>query len=252
MQETDGARNRKVTRKAKAVIFDMDNTLFDFVEAKLKACRAVTEYLGVGDEEELLKYFLRGIHGFEDLENIADYMRDNGVYSQEKYEKCCKIYEEVKLSNIEPYPHVRETLEKLRGMGLKLAVVTDALNGHAISRLRKAGLLHLFDVVVSADMTGKRKPEPDSIKLALQKLGVDAREAILVGDSIRRDIEAGKRLGMFTVYAAYGDRNFFEDKSGEADFTLREIKLLVNIIHDVAKASATDTDLIVKEDNMLL
>jgi len=34
--------------------------------------------------------------------------------------------------------------------------------------------------VVSADMTGKRKPEPDSIKLALQKLGVDAKGAILV------------------------------------------------------------------------
>jgi len=115
-------------------------------------------------------------------------------------------------------------------MGLKLAVVTDAMNDHALSRLRKAGLLHLFDVVVSADMTGKRKPEPDSIKLALQKLGVDAREAILVGDSVRRDIEAGKQLGMITVYAAYGDRNFFEDKTGEADFTLKEIRQLVNII----------------------
>ncbi len=252
MQEIDGFGDRKVARKVKAVVFDMDNTLFDFVEAKLKACKAVVEYLGVGDEEELLKYFLRGIHGFEDLENIADYMRDKEIYNKEKYEECCRIYEEVKLSNIEPYPQVRETLEKLREMGLKLAVVTDAMNGHALSRLRKAGLLHLFDVVVSADMTGKRKPEPDSIKLALQKLGVDAREAILVGDSVRRDIEAGKRLGMITVYAAYGDRNFFEDKSGEADFTLKEIKLLVKIIRDIAKASATDIDLIVKEDNTLL
>ena len=236
MQEIDGARNRKVTRKVKAVVFDMDNTLFDFVEAKLRACRAVIEYLEVRDEEELLKYFLRGIHEFEDLENIVDYMRDKGIYSQEKYEECCRIYDDVKLSNIEPYPHVRETLEKLRNMGLKLAVVTDAMNGHALSRLRKAGLLRFFDVVVSADMTGKRKPEPDSIKLALQKLGVDAREAILVGDSVRRDIEAGKKLGMVTVYAAYGDRNFFEDKSEQADFTLREVRRLVNIIRNITKA----------------
>ncbi|RUM33148.1 MAG: haloacid dehalogenase [Archaeoglobus sp.] len=235
MQETDGSGDRKVARKIKAVVFDMDNTLFDFVEAKLKACRAVVEYLGVGSEEELLKYFLRGVYGFEDLENIADYMRDNGVYNQEKYEECCRIYEEVKLESIEPYPHVKETLEKLRGMGLKLAVVTDALNGHALSRLRKAGLLYLFDVVVSADMTGKRKPEPDSIKLALQKLGVDAKEAILVGDSVRRDIEAGKKLGMLTVYAAYGDRNFFEDKSGEADFTIEGIWELVGLSNQHSK-----------------
>jgi len=233
MQEIDGFGDRKVTRKVKAVVFDMDNTLFDFVEAKLKACRAVIEYLGVGDEEELLKYFLRGIHGFEDLENIADYMRDKEVYSKEKYEECCRIYEDVKLNNIEPYPHVKETLEKLRDMSLKLAVVTDAMNGHALSRLRKAGLLHLFDVVVSADMTGKRKPEPDSIKLALQKLGVDTREAILIGDSVRRDIEAGKRLGMVTVYAAYGDRNFFEDKSGEADFSIGSVRELIGLLSGV-------------------
>lgn len=233
MQETDGSGDRKVTGMVKAVVFDMDNTLFDFVEAKLKACRAVVEYMGVGDEEELLKYFLRGIHGFEDLENIADYMRDNGVYSQEKYEKCCRIYEDVKLESIEPYPHVKETLEKLRGMGLKLAVVTDALNGHAISRLRRAGLLHLFDVVVSADMAGKRKPEPDSIKLALQKLGIDAKEAILVGDSVRRDIEAGKRLGMVTVHAAYGDRSFFEDRSEKADFTIKDIRKLIELLNGV-------------------
>ncbi len=230
MQETYGPGGRKVAREIKAVIFDMDNTLFDFVEAKLKACKAVAEYLGCGDGEKLLGYFLRGIHGFEDLENILDYMRDNDVYSQEKYERCCRIYEEVKLNNIKPYPYVKETLEKLRKIGLKLAVVTDAMNGHALSRLRKTGLLHLFDVVVSADMTGKKKPEPDSIKLALQKLGVDAREAILVGDSVRRDIEAGKRLGMVTVYAAYGDRNFFEDKSEEADFTLNSIRELIRLL----------------------
>ena len=227
MPEVNGAGHRVL----KAVVFDMDNTLFDFVEAKLKACRAVVEYLGVGDAEGLLRYFLRGVHGFESHENIEDYMRDKGI-SLEKYRECCRIYEEAKLSSIKPYPHIREVLERLRGMGLKLAVVTDAMNGHAISRLKKAGLLHLFDVVVSADMTGKKKPEPDSIKLALQKLGVGAEEAVLVGDSIRRDIEAGRKLGMLTVYAAYGDRNFFEDRDGCADFTVRSVLELFELIRN--------------------
>jgi len=145
---------------------------------------------------------------------------DKGVYSKERFEECCKIYEEVKLGNIKPYPYVRETLEKLKEMGLKLAVVTDACNGNAIARLQKTNLLHFFDVVVSADMTGKRKPEPDSIKLALDKLGVKAEEAIIVGDSIRRDVEAGRKIRMVTVYAAYGDRNFFEREGREADFVI--------------------------------
>ncbi len=116
-------------------------------------------------------------------------------------------------------------------MGLKLAVVTDAMNGHALSRLHKAGLIHFFDVIVSADMTGNRKPEPDSIKLALDRLGVDAENAIMVGDSLRRDIEAGKKLGMVTAYAAYGDRNFFEKKKYRADFILRDIGELQRLLH---------------------
>jgi len=217
--------------KIKAVIFDLDNTLLDFVEAKLKACKAVVEYLGINENEhELLNYFLRGIHGFEDVRNIADYMKDRGVYCDERYRECCEIYENVKLENVELYPNVRETLEKLKEMRMKLAVVTDAMNGHAINRMRKAGILHYFDVVVSSDMTGKRKPEPDSIILALNKLGVKAEETVIVGDSLRRDIEAGKRLGMITVYAAYGDRNFFEEKRGSADFVIEDIGELIGLL----------------------
>ncbi len=206
--------------KVKAVIFDLDNTLVDFVEAKIKACKAVVERLGFGDADELLHYFLRWKHGFESHENIADYLKDKGIYSEELYRECCEIYDRVKLENITLYPGIKEVLSSLKQRGIKLAVVTDAENGHAISRLKKAGLEKYFDVVISADMTGKRKPEPDSLLLALKKLGVKAEEAAIVGDSLRRDIEAGKRLGMLTVYAAYGDRNFFESREGKekADF----------------------------------
>jgi len=45
--------------KIRAVIFDLDNTLVDFVEAKMKACEAVVKRLGSGNAEELLKYFIR-------------------------------------------------------------------------------------------------------------------------------------------------------------------------------------------------
>jgi len=85
-------------------------------------------------------------------------------------------------------------------------------------------------LLFQADMTGKRKPEPDSIKLALDKLGVKAEEAIIVGDSIRRDIEAGKKLGMVTVYAAYGDRNFFEREGREADFVIYCMSELMGVL----------------------
>jgi putative hydrolase of the HAD superfamily len=219
------------SRRIRAVIFDLDNTLVDFVEAKIKACRAVINRIGCGDANELLNYFLRWRHGFESHENIADYLKDKGVYSDELYKECCEIYDNVKLENITLYPGIKNVLSNLKQRGIKLAVVTDAENGHAISRLQKTDLLKYFDVIVSADVTGKRKPEPDSLLLALKKLGVEAEEAAIVGDSLRRDIEAGKKLGMLTVYAAYGDRNFFESRKGEADFVARKPEDILGILY---------------------
>ncbi|WP_456469513.1 HAD family hydrolase [Archaeoglobus sp.] len=216
--------------KIRAVIFDLDNTLVDFVEAKVKACRAVVKRIGCGDANELLQYFLRWRHGFESHENIADYLKDKGVYSDGLYRECCRIYDKVKLENVKPYPGIEKVLSNLKQRGIKLAVVTDAENGHAVERLRKTGLEKFFDVVISADMTGKRKPEPDSVLLALDKLGVYAEESAIVGDSLRRDIEAGKRLGMVTIYAAYGDRSFFESRKGEADFVAREPEEILRVL----------------------
>jgi putative hydrolase of the HAD superfamily len=56
-----------------AIIFDMDNTLFDFVAAKQHACREVAKFLGRDDWEALFSCFLDSPHGFESHENLRDY-----------------------------------------------------------------------------------------------------------------------------------------------------------------------------------
>lgn len=60
-------------RKIRAIIFDMDNTLFDFVAAKQHACQEVVKYLNRDDWEALFNCFINSPHGFESHENIKDY-----------------------------------------------------------------------------------------------------------------------------------------------------------------------------------
>jgi putative hydrolase of the HAD superfamily len=227
MSEAAGSEYRRIT----AVIFDMDNTLFDFVEAKLIACTAVIDYLNVPVKPvNLLKYFLRSNHGFESHENIRDFLHDNNCFSETTFTQCCAIYDEEKVGAIKPYPHVAETLSTLRACGLKLAVVTDAHNGDAMKRLKKAGLEEFFDAVITMDMHGKAKPSPEPFLISMSKLRVNVRETMLVGDSIRRDIVPAKELGMLTVHAAYGDRNFHEGEKDGADHVIHGIHEVIGIM----------------------
>ncbi|WP_407355736.1 HAD family hydrolase [Methanolobus sp. WCC5] len=198
--------------KIKGIIFDMDNTLFDFVEAKMIACTEVVGFLGTGDPEELFGYFRRKKHGFENPENIRDYMVDNDIQPLEKYEQCIHIYETRKLRHIILYPRVKETLEELKKMGLLLGIVTDASSHNARKRLERLGIGKLMHSLTAHDMTGTKKPSPEPFIYALKTMGLSPGEVIFVGDSLRRDIAPSKKLGMLTAYAAYGDRNSAADR----------------------------------------
>ncbi len=223
--------NEVKDRKISAVIFDMDNTLFDFVEAKIAACEAVTRFIGLDCTMQLLYYFLRDGRHFEDLEHIREFLADNGI-PEEKFPECCRIYEETKLRIIHPYINIRETLLKLKEMGLVLLVVTDARTKNAVARLEKTGLFSLFDFVVTSDMTGMKKPDPGVFLFALKRFGIRPEEVLVVGDSLRRDIGPAKKAGMRTAYASYGDRNFHEERIEKADVILADIKDVLQVVEE--------------------
>ena len=228
MPETSGTGNHKL----KAVIFDMDNTLFEFVDAQVKGCKAVVDRLGAGNKIDLFDYFLREVHDFEDYENISDYMHNLGIHDPNAFFDCCASYDEAKLSSLRPYDGIRECLQKLKQAGLKLAVVTNANRANAAARLEITGLLPFFDLVVPSEATGKKKPDPEPVRFALEMLGVKPDEALFIGDSLARDIAAGKASGVLTAYAAYGDKNFNEGSEAKADFVLSHAdhicRLMVN------------------------
>ncbi|WP_292378671.1 HAD family hydrolase [Methanosarcina sp. UBA289] len=219
----------------KAILFDMDNTLFDFIAAKMEAFRKILSFIGrekgdIAEEpSELFRYFLRGTYGFEDYENIRDYMQDRNLFTAQGYRKCCEIYEQEKLENLELYPAVTNTLDKLKGLGLKLAIITDADKHHALARLTKVGLLNYFDLLVAADTTGTKKPDPTHFLFALEVLEITPEETLVVGDSIKRDIVPARKLGLKTAYASYGDWRPGEEADQCFDFRLNSFSDMLDI-----------------------
>ncbi len=214
------------TGTLKAILFDMDNTLFDFIAAKIVACKEILSYIGKENENisedplELFGYFLRGVYGFEDYENIRDYLQERRLFTARSYRQCCEIYEREKLENLELYPGVRCTLDHLKEQGIELAIITDANRFHALARLSRVELLDYFDLLVAADMTGTKKPDPEHFLFALRALGTKPEESLVVGDSIRRDMAPARKLGLKTAYASYGDWRPAEEEDKCFDFRL--------------------------------
>jgi putative hydrolase of the HAD superfamily len=96
------------------------------------------------------------------------------------------------------YPHVRWVLDVLRER-FPLAVVTDAQSAYARGELYKVGLLGYFDPIVVSGDHGYRKPDQRLFRLALDRMGVAAEEALYVGNDMRCDIFGAQQLGMRTV-----------------------------------------------------
>lgn len=219
----------------RAVLFDMDNTLFDFVAAQVAACRAVTRSLGIPEEHSLYPYFLNSVHGYESHENILDFIRDRGISRPGSYEAACRVYEQEKIRSITPYPGAIETLALIRDRGLSLGIITDAYSRDAIRRLEKAGVLPFFSGMVSYDMVLMKKPAPEPFMAALEMLKSPAEEVLLVGDSPRRDIEPGRSLGIRTVYARYGDRFSDDRMQVQADFAIDSLAELPAILSSLQR-----------------
>jgi putative hydrolase of the HAD superfamily len=225
-------RNSTVDQKGPvpALLFDMDNTLFDLVQAQIDACQAVVQHLGRDKGKDLFSYFLSPDHGFESHENIRQYMNERNIPLENTFRKACQVYETVKLQQITPYEGATETLRLLRERGYSMGIVTDAHSRDATLRLEKTGLLQFFCCMVSYDMVKVKKPACDPFLLALDMMKTSPSDAVLIGDSPRRDIEPGRHLGIRTVYARYGDRFSHDRTNIPADFIIDSLPELPEIL----------------------
>ena len=223
----------------RAVVFDLDNVLYDEKDYIYAAFNSIALFLSERSslsEDEIYSKLAR------DLENkgsmyprlFNDAMDDLGL-KQHLVTEILRLYATVD-SSIKLFPEAKNTLMVLRRLGLKLALVT---NGGVRIQRNKVRLLRvegLFDTVVYARETqfAKEKPHPEAYIAALQKLGVGAEEALCVGDNPHTDFLGAKQLGMLTVRILCGE--FKDDHLSdefEAEIELRNIAGLLGVIEQL-------------------
>lgn len=219
----------------RAVIFDLDNTLVDFMAMKGKAVDAAVQAMidaGLAlDPAEARSRIDRIYHekGIE-FQTVFDSLLED-TFRKVDYKILSAgiiAYRRAREAALVPYPHVHLTLMSLLKQGLLLAVVTDAPAREAWLRLSGLGFHHIFHAVVTFDDTGVRKPRPEPFRKALEMLNVPAGEALMIGDWAERDMVGASNIGMKTVFARYGDT--FGTVDTHADFEIRDAKELLAIV----------------------
>lgn len=226
----------------RAIVFDLDNTLVDFMAMKGQAIEsAIDAMLDAGLELERADvksridaiYKERGIEYqqvFDDLifgvfQKIDHRILASGVIA----------YRRAREAALKPYPHVTATLMELIKRGIKLAILTDAPSREAWLRLCHMNLHHIFSLAVTFDDTQERKPSPKPFNKVLELLEVAPAEALMVGDWADRDVVGAKAVGMQTAWARYG--NVFNTVQHGADYDLKDISDLLDIVAAANKRS---------------
>lgn len=197
----------------KAVIFDLDGTLYDYNAAHAHAFDALAEYardrLGLTRER------------FEALHDEADQLlkrragRCAAIHNRLiRYQLMLEalgqpirhapamadIYWSTLLEHMTPVPGLHEALDWIRGRGIRIGIGTNMTADWQYAKLDKLGILPKVDFMVTSEEASAEKPDRRLFELCVEKAGCTPEECAFVGDSLKGDILGAKAVGMKPVW----------------------------------------------------
>jgi putative hydrolase of the HAD superfamily len=229
----------KGQKRIKAVLFDIDDTLFDSTTlakmARMNAIKAMIEcglpIKNVQKGYSLLmkiveKYGSNYDGHFDRLLETLGCTRDPKIIAAG-----IVAYHDTKLGYIKPNPDVIPTLIALRDEGCKLGIVSNGRSVKQWEKLIRLGLHHFFDAVIISDDVGSEKPQSKIFRAATKKLGVKPKETIYMGDDLETDVFGANKAGLVSIRVV---KQKYEEpilnKDMQPKFTVNKISELLSII----------------------
>ncbi len=228
--------------KIKAVIFDIDDTLYPY---------GVCDRAGT----EAMKKYLQGIHADPSLsfeENLAkskSYVKSYNagraashnrmLYAQKMCENAgitdarvvlglYSAYWDAYFGKMKLRGGVTDTFKMLKDNKIKIGFCTDLTANIQFRKIAALGISEYPDAIVTSEECGAEKPAAVMFERVLEKLSVPASEAVMVGDDLEKDIYGALKCGMKAVYFKNGGA---EDKGADGDhFRASDFRELAEIL----------------------
>jgi HAD superfamily hydrolase (TIGR01509 family) len=182
-----------MSKQVRAVLLDVDGTLVDSNELH---ARSWVEGLAQHGYSVPLERVIRmiGMGGDKLVPELTNLPGDSA--EAEAIRKSVKMQFMGRfLPQVRPFAQTRALLETLRDDGYRLAIATSSGADQLHAVLERAGIEDLIEHATNADDADNSKPDPDIVKATLRKLGIQAGEAMMLGDT-PYDVEAATRAGV--------------------------------------------------------
>ena len=186
----------------KAVIFDLDGTLVDTADEFVPVVQALRAEHG---HEAMNPERIRASvsNGARALVSLGLGIKEDAPEFESRRLRLLELYSEVLGTVASLYPGIQELLDAFSERGIGWGIATNKPRAYTEPLLAKLDLSPAPGSVVCPDDVTDRKPHPESLYLNCRHLGCSPINSVYIGDH-QRDIEAGRRAGMFTIAATYG------------------------------------------------
>ncbi|MGX7111997.1 HAD family hydrolase [Gemella cuniculi] len=233
--------------KIKNLIFDLDNTLYDFSTVWKKSNELTFNYFNYNEKTTYKKFFqtykkinnmlvqkinageLRLIH-LRNERLILTLREYNIILNNEDCEKYYKKQFEFIIELIVPDKKLIEKLKILK-KDYNLVILTNGKSYEQRMKIKKLGLENLFKLYISEE-TYLSKPKLEAFKNVLEKNNFEEAETIMVGDSIFHDIQPAERLGLKTCLIDV-QWHFDDEKKQYTGCKVRSIKEFIEKIESI-------------------
>ena len=219
-------------KKPKMVLIDVDGTLVDSVPDLAYCVDEMMRRLGRPSHGEAKVRNWVG-NGVERLVRRALVGQLDGEPDEQDYARAHPIFLELYAENTSKrsvlYPGVREGLDYLESQSYSLGCVTNKAGQFTIPLLKDLGIYDRFGIVVAGDTLAVKKPDPQPLLHAASHFGVDAADALMLGDS-KSDVKAARAAGFQIICMSYGYNHGEDIRRYEPDAVIDSMTELSTLI----------------------
>ena len=205
------------SRKYHHIFFDLDMTLWDFESNAREAYEDIYRTFRLSDRgidslnDFISKYFVHNDRLWEQYRNgeiekellrtlrFELTLRDYGIDDPALAQAIGHEYVTISPTKTRLFPNAHTTLAYLQKQ-YTLSIITNGFEEVQFRKLKNSHLDSYFNHVITSEQAGSKKPDPEIFKYALQQVGAEASQSVMIGDDLEVDILGAMQAGMDAVF----------------------------------------------------